>query len=255
MRAISLGWGVQSWTLAAMAALGVLDADVAIHADTTWERSATYEFARQWKPWLESHGVRVETVVAETQVVENGMTNIPAYTKTDAGGQLRRQCTNKWKIQPIRRFLSSELQRLNLRKTPGVVELLLGISLDEWRRVKDSDVKWIVNSYPLIDMKMSRGDCVRWLTEHDLPIPPKSSCVFCPFQSINSWKELKRDGKDWEIAVIVDEEIRKVRPPYDLFVHPAMQPLADAVTIAEDFGMKQASMFDDGECDNGYCFA
>lgn len=46
--AISLGWGVQSWTLAAMSALNELPrVDAAIHADTTHERGATYLFAEQ----------------------------------------------------------------------------------------------------------------------------------------------------------------------------------------------------------------
>lgn len=51
MIAISLGWGVQSFTLAAMSALGELPAvDVAIHADTTHEASGTYAFAARWTP-------------------------------------------------------------------------------------------------------------------------------------------------------------------------------------------------------------
>jgi len=38
MKSLSLGWGVQSFTLAAMVALGDLEpVDVAIHADTTHE--------------------------------------------------------------------------------------------------------------------------------------------------------------------------------------------------------------------------
>jgi len=59
MKIISLGWGVQSWTLAAMAALGEIEADVAIHADTTWEKAATYAFRQQWEPWLQERGLRV----------------------------------------------------------------------------------------------------------------------------------------------------------------------------------------------------
>ena len=36
---LSLGWGVQSWTIAAMAALGELPRfDAALHADATWDR-------------------------------------------------------------------------------------------------------------------------------------------------------------------------------------------------------------------------
>ena len=50
-------------TLAAMSALGDLPpVDVAIHADTTHERSATYAYAQRWTPWLEARGVRVVTV-------------------------------------------------------------------------------------------------------------------------------------------------------------------------------------------------
>ena len=46
LKIISLGWGVQSWALAAMVALGELEpVDFAIHSDTTWERSDTYQFA------------------------------------------------------------------------------------------------------------------------------------------------------------------------------------------------------------------
>jgi hypothetical protein len=88
-----------------------------------------------------------------------------------------------------------------------------------------------------------------------LPTPPKSACVFCPFQSIRTWQELKRNGgTDWEIALQVDAQIRTVRPPYDLFVHPARVPLAEAVTIPEDSGFSQAAMFDGDGCESGYCF-
>ena len=54
---LSLGWGVQSWTLAAMVALGELPpVDLAIHADTTHEAAGTYAHAAKWTPWLEKPG-------------------------------------------------------------------------------------------------------------------------------------------------------------------------------------------------------
>ena len=59
---LSLGWGVQSWTLAAMSALGELPpVDYAIHADTTHEGEGTYTHAAKWTPWLEARGVKVRT--------------------------------------------------------------------------------------------------------------------------------------------------------------------------------------------------
>lgn len=53
-----------------MAALGEIEADVAVHADTFWERSATYAFRAQWEPWLVAHGLRVITVGEPSQAVE-----------------------------------------------------------------------------------------------------------------------------------------------------------------------------------------
>jgi hypothetical protein len=50
---MSMGWGVQTWTMAAMMALDELPrADYLIFADTHHEGSATYEFERTWEPWL-----------------------------------------------------------------------------------------------------------------------------------------------------------------------------------------------------------
>ena len=87
MRVISLGWGIQSWALAAMSALGKLPpVDAAIHADTTYERAETYEFAARWTPWLEERGVRVVTVnggrpVMGTLPGGGSYTSIPAFAR------------------------------------------------------------------------------------------------------------------------------------------------------------------------------
>lgn len=286
MKVISLGWGVQSWTLAAMVALGELEpVDVALHSDTTWERAATYDFAVRWTPWLEAHGVRVVTVSDLDRTPDNitnkhGGVFIPAFTayasdKTgtyleleeneqgeliemareeyivhragDDSGQFRRQCTHRWKIRPMRRWLRSR----------GVkqAEQWLGITVDEVERAKDSDVKWITHRFPLLEKKMTRLDCLTWLEAHDLPTPGKSSCVFCPYHTRSVFAEMKRgNGPDWQTAVKVDEAIRGKRPGYVAYVHPDRIPLLD-VTIAEDFGAEQLS-FDllDAECDSGYCF-
>lgn len=253
MIAISLGWGVQSWTLAALSALGELPrVDVAIHADTTHERSSTYAFAAEWTPWLEQRGVRVVTVqdTRPLPVMDGTWTPLPAYTRANGSdGAIRRQCTNHWKIVPIRRYLQAH-------RAGQPVELWMGISTDEWTRAKDADVKYITHRYPLLELGMSRADCLRWLEAHALPSPGKSSCTFCPFQAMRSWRDLKRGGgPDWAEAVAVDAAIRDVRPPGQLFVHPARVPLPDAVTIPEDYGMSQGEFnLADAECDSGFCF-
>lgn len=250
---------MQSWTLAAMSALGELPrVDVAIHSDTTHERSATYAFAAQWTPWLEAHGVMVTTVVNGGRegtdiVIGGGKIPIPAHTTSPKGkGRIRRQCTGAWKIRPIRRYLQAH-------RNGQPAELWLGITTDEWHRAKDADVKYITHRFPLLKRGMSRGDCQQWLEGHGLAVPSKSSCVFCPFLNKRAWQEMKREnGSDWEKAVEADRVIRHVRPPGELFVHPALKPLAEAVTILEDYGLSQLSLLDsddaDAECDSGHCF-
>lgn len=259
MIAASLGWGVQSFVLAAMSALGELPRiDVAIHSDTQHERASTYAFAVQWMPWLEERGVKVVTVTntlrGGTEVVIGGNeTPIPARTLNNGSeGRMHRQCTNTWKIQPIRRYLQEH-------RNGQPVELWLGISKDEFQRAKDADVAYITHRFPLLELGMSRADCLAWLAARNLPAPSKSSCVFCPFLNKRAWEEMKRQGgADWQHAVEVDAAIRDVRLPGQLFVHPKLLPLPQAVVIPEDFNYSQISMLasDDAdvECDSGFCF-
>jgi len=253
LRVLSLGWGVQSWTLAAMAALGdIPPVDFGIFADTTWEADGTYAHAREWTPWLGERGLRVVTVMGKrtAAVYDDGpAVLIPAFTT--GRGQLLRQCTTAWKIRPIREFIRGEMEVRGIRRTPGVVDSLLGISLDEFSRMRDSDVAYIDNSYPLVDLRMTRADCVGWLQRHDLPVPPRSTCVFCPYSSVASWKARKQaGGPDWDVAVGVDAAIRNTRPDHNLFVHPGRVALADAVAIPEDEGATQLEL----PCDSGMCF-
>lgn len=253
MKVISLGWGVQSWTMAAMSALGELPhVDFAIHSDTTHERAATYYFARKWTPWLEARGVQVVTVRddnAARQVWQGKM--IPAYRDPDGAPALR-VCTQRWKIYPMRRWIGEELKRRGLTKTHGVIEQWIGISWDEIQRMKPAEVQYIVHRWPLIEKRMTRQACMNWLQAHGLEVPPKSSCVMCPYHNKAAWREMRLSGDgDWEKAVEVDEAIRKARPPYNLFVHSSRRPLRE---VGKNIDM-QPSFFDmeSEEC-SGVCF-
>jgi hypothetical protein len=122
--------------------------------------------------------------------------------------------------------------------------------------MKDSDVQYITHHYPLVDMRMNRAACIAWLESHSLPVPPKSACTFCPYRSVASWKAQKqRGGPDWQESLEVDTAIRNKRDTQHglLYVHPARKPLAEAVSIPEDFGAKQLGL-EDAPCDSGFCF-
>jgi len=262
LKILNLGWGVQSWTMAAMVALGEMEpVNFAIHSDTSWESSETYQFSKKWTPWLENHGLKVITVNDKEQAAKalTPKTDIPAFSlhvETHKKGMLRRQCTGRWKIDPIRRYISKVLSERKILKSPKTVEQWLGITRDESQRAKASDVKFISHRFPLLELNMSRTDCYLWLRTKNLPNPGKSSCVICPYHSRSQWEKMKRKRpSDWKKAVEVDNALREVALPYLLFIHRQRIPLSEAIVIPEDFGATQLSLFEGDDftanCDSG----
>jgi hypothetical protein len=256
MRIISLGAGVQSTTMALMAARGEMTPmpDCAIFADTQDEPMAVYDHLH----WLMSPNVLPFPV----HIVTNGKLSERLLQGDDearipfhfgAGGLPKRQCTRNYKIRPIRRKVRELLGEGYA--APASVEMWIGISLDEASRMKMSDVRYIVNRWPLIERRMTRRDCLSWLKSQGYPRPPRSACVYCPYKNDREWREL-RDGhpSDWNLAVEVDRRIRSpeqvARLGGEMFAHRSRVPLPDAdLTTLEDHG--QLNLFNN-ECE-GMC--
>lgn len=268
VKIISLGWGVQSWTLALMSMYGELPkVDFVIHADTGWESSGTYEFEKTYTKFLEDGGIRVVMVndfeTSKKIEQDNEIIMAPVFSIDNNNGNkghLLRVCTQRWKIVPMRRYISEYLKERGIKKTPGIVEQWLGITTDEFERAKDSDVKYIKHRFPFLELGMSRKDCVDYLQEKGLPSPGKSACTFCPYHSPKFWREIKsQGGENWNEAVRIDKLIRNKRPGFNVFVHPYAMPLEEATTEYDKrkaIDDMQMQMFDvpDDECDSGYCF-
>lgn len=212
-RALSWGMGVQSTALAVMSALGDLDPlDIVISADTQDERRKTYEVAAYYREWLEARGVRVE-IVTVGNIADLGATehiHIPFWT--DTGAPLRRQCTSNFKIYPTRRRIR-ELMGYDASKAPspppGSVEQWIGFSWDEVGRIKDSDVQFIVNRYPLVERRMTRNDCEDYLKSLGLPVPIKSACKRCPYRAASEWIDMRdNDPDEWGEIIRFDDANR-----------------------------------------------
>lgn len=265
LRVLSLGAGVQSSTLALMAARNEVRPmpECAIFADTQSEPSAVYRHLS----WLESvlpfrvHRVTVGSLRDEILGAMRGDNRMDARPPffTRGGGMLRRQCTQDFKITPIQRKVR-ELAGIpkGSRGPKGiVVEQWLGISFDEIGRMRDSHFRWLAHRYPLVDLRVTRSDCIRWLTEHGYPIPAKSACTFCPYHDNASWRAMRRDDPaSFADAVAVDAAIRPgipgpSRPDGEQwFVHADRKPLPEVdLSTPEDHG--QRNLFNN-ECE-GMC--
>ena len=269
IRIISLGAGVQSTTMALMAAHGEIGPmpDCAIFADTGWEPKAVYDHLA----WLRSPNVLPfpvhvvskgnirENILARRNTTGGRFASIPFFTVNPNGkeGIGRRQCTSEYKLTPI----MHELRRL-LGKGPrdriraGSVEVWIGISLDEAIRKRPARQQWMTNRHPLLEpsTRMTRKDCLLWLDERGYPCPPKSSCVGCPFHSDAHWRDMRDAAQDeWADAVAVDRAIRlgnaRGMRPIE-YMHDSRRPL-DEVDLRTDDEAGQPDLFNN-ECE-GMC--
>lgn len=232
---LSLGAGVQSTTLLFMAERGEIERPIeAIFADTQWEPKKVYEHVA----WLQKNTTIPIHIVTRGNLREDALSGnpeawIPLYTTSKSGKPtiLRRQCTRNYKLRPIRRRIK-ELKNLYDVRT---VKQFIGISTDERLRVKPSGVQYVINSYPLLDLGMSRADCIEWLTKNNYPIPPKSACIGCPFHSNDYWQTLKDRKEEWEDAVEFDEQIRARNLQFDngVFLHSWQVPLKNLTNTKE----------------------
>jgi hypothetical protein len=259
---ISLGAGVQSSTMALMFAAGELTPmpDCAIFADVGAEPRAVYK----WLAWLEKQlpfpvhrvqkagGLRANIIAS----VNGGrFAGAPFFTESgQRAGQLRRQCTREFKVEPITKRLRDLVGLVPRQRAPKeiLVTQYLGISYDETIRMKPSREHWIEHRWPLVDAKMRRLDCLTWMADHGYPRPPRSACTFCPYHSDEEWRSLKEQPDDWREAAEIDELIRGgVRgTKQKLYLHRSLKPLTEIdFASAEDMG--QQSLFGD-ECE-GMC--
>lgn len=255
LRVISLGAGVQPTAVSLLAAAGAIPMpDCAIFADTGWEPLAVYKHLNWFSGVLPLPVHHVSAGNLRSDVLNRSKTSarriaaVPWYMRMPNGKAAmgRRQCTKEYKLRPIQRKV---VELLGGKRTRGGAHLLLGISTDEAARAKPSQVKYIVNEFPLLDLRMSRRECLKWMEVHGYPAPPKSSCIGCPFHSDTEWRNLS--PAEFEDAVAVDAAIRK-QPGFrgEQFMHRKMVPLSEVdLSTAEERG--QINMFNN-ECE-GMC--
>ena len=177
-------------------------------------------------------------------------------------GMLRRQCTNHYKIKPIYRHVRTLAGGIRARPFPKgkYVEMWLGISLDEATRMKASREKWVEHRWPLIDLGMTRQDCIDWFGDH---YPgrslPRSACVICPYRSIDHWAELKEsEPLSFEEAIRFDRWLRhsKKNPVRQIldgipYLHVSRRPLESVVSEFEAESHCNTTPFEE-ECE-GLC--
>jgi PP-loop superfamily ATP-utilizing enzyme len=184
---ISYGGGVQSTALVILAMRQQWPVDEIVHVDLlAAESPSTREYVKYFHNWLRDEYGREITFI-ERDLYGDMLAN-PAFTPVPWLGKrerfmLRRQCTREYKVAPVQRYLTQKYLH-------GRIQLMLGISADEWHRMRQSSHSRIDHVYPLIDLMITRTQCLEIIQGAGLDIPSKSSCWFCPFRSQRSQREL-----------------------------------------------------------------
>lgn len=240
----SSGGGVQSTAVCVLIAQGKLPKpDISVIADTSREQSAVWEYLETHiHPLLTKAGVPLEIAPHSLATVDlysrKGDLLLPMYTEN---GKLPIFCSTEWKKRVVRRYIRTKGYG---PANPCVT--WIGISVDEVSRIKDSDVNWQRYEYPLIDLGLSRKDCVELVLGYGLPTPPRSSCWMCPFHSDAEWLHIKTTmPEDWQKAVELEQEIQA--KDAGLAFHKSRVPLDQVI-------FKGEAESTDGVCDSGYCF-
>ena len=230
---ISLGAGVQSTTMALMAARGLISPmpDAAIFADTQDEPRAVYQHLE----WLISQlPFPVHTVTAgklsQRHLDGYNGARTPFFIK--GNGMAKRQCTREFKIRPIRRMTREILGVGPRGRVTQAVISWVGISTDEYLRKKPSGCSFITNRWPLLERgtEMTRAKCEEWLRVNYRISAPKSACKQCPYQGPERLLALKQSEPDsfsalcdYDASLRTPDRIKRWHG--ELYVHPSCVPL------------------------------
>jgi hypothetical protein len=251
---VSYGGGVNTAALLILNLTGRVEnpARVAVFADTGGESPQTYRHIELMSHWAQKHGgeivVRRRPEPLYDFIVNNRGPAIPVRM-WPSGAMGRRICTQDWKIQVINRFLHEEMKAEKATQQ-------LGISWDEVHRARPSRAKWLTSRFPLVDLGLTRSDCLRIIAAESLPLPPKSSCFFCPLHRVAWWQYLASYVPElFSRAVALENSILAWREKHGLdpaYLSSRLEPLDQVATDS------QLPMFDEvedvGFCDAGYCF-
>jgi hypothetical protein len=259
----SCGGGVQSTACLVLAAQCVIPYRTFIFANVgdNAEDPRTLAYVRDvLKPYAALHGIRWVDIqrkrrdgtpvdLHEDLLRPVRAINIPVRMSNGSPGN--RNCTVEFKIKPIAKWIKANASGCVLGK---------GISTDEPHRATPSrESDGYSSAYPLIELGMSRSDCLRLAADAGLPQPPKSSCWFCPYKTTDQWVAMRQ-----ERPVLFDQVAQLERhlnnkrrligkDPVFISAVGARKLISIDQAIPEQIGLFPEWIDEQDACESGYC--
>ncbi|MEU0634412.1 phosphoadenosine phosphosulfate reductase [Streptomyces sp. NPDC005989] len=226
------------------------------------ENPGTLRYVEEYaRPYAAEHGIELVVLdrvkrdgTTETllgRLTREGSRSLPIPVRMSNGAPGTRSCTADFKIK----VTAKELKRRGATAAaPATIGI--GISVDEIHRANNRRTEpHELITYPLLDLGLRRTDCARVIREAGLPVPPKSSCYFCPFHRPETWHDMRRNEPDlFEKSCQLEDllnERRDVLGKDHVYLTRFGSPLRESIRDGVDL----LPMFDeaDGMCDSGWC--
>lgn len=234
---LNMGAGVQTTALL----IKYVDIfDSVVFADTGDEMPETYDYINDYikplagKRWHTVRATRAASLY--DHCIERKIVPIIA----------RRWCTEDFKVKPLQRFYRKYYHATH--KNP--VYIHIGFSLDEAHRANFSRKmpRYTIAKYPLLDDHITREQCKEIIKSHGWPLPVKSGCYYCPFQSKKKWRELRANHPD---LFILSEKLEQ----NDRFYPKRTLSRAGKLRVITGADLHSLDDYDHTEdlCDSGHC--
>ena len=164
--------------------------DLVTTADPGAEKPATYAYLTMMREWMARRGIRHETVRYVTKRFKNWPPYQGLAESLLTNGCLpsiafgRHSCSLKYKAGPQEAFIKTWAPAQRAWTAGLKVQRLIGYDASprdsqRYAHASGLDDPLFENLYPLREWGWNRDRCIQRIVDEGLPVPPKSSCVFC----------------------------------------------------------------------------
>jgi len=178
---LSMGFGVNSVALYLL----LLDQGVEFEAIYVDHGADSPETAEYVKLFCDKYPVTILKPDAGTREGER-FDNLYDYChfKKIVPSVKHRWCTDRFKVRVVHKYVDKPCW------------MHIGIDAGEAKRAKISTKQGVEHRWVLIENGINREGCKKLIADHGLPVPRKSGCWFCPYQSDAQLRILRREHPD-----------------------------------------------------------
>jgi hypothetical protein len=189
--ALSFGGGVNSTALLLQCVRKLMTPTLVLWADTGGELPETYEHVERVRAFCGLHGIDWATVTNAGRGQGDSLeANCLQRKELPSLAYGFKGCSAKWKRQPMDRYLRTYPAAVATWERGAKVGRLIGIDAGEAHRsAPPNDARYWYDR-PLVNWGWDREMCERAIREHGWPVPPKSSCFFCPAMRVSEILQL-----------------------------------------------------------------